>query len=320
MDNLGPYITYGDLLLELSDGGSPRVRRTFVTLTNKVANLSGDLFDYSVAPGVPAPQIGDVIEQAGFTEIVTEILTIPSRLRVEHTGSLNGIANGSVALLHADSMPRRRGEGLVRDAMARIDLDTGQFFNRRTGKFELEGNNSPLLHLMVPIIEVTQLLINGTDLELFEGEDYDFIAYKGRAEPQDDRRNPKIKLNVRNDSIFSGVFTNRVFLKDTRTTVEGSFGYLEPDGSTPRLIQKAVKRLVVRDLENPTASDAASSSRGGLRRLKVDLHEKEFFELRNTSNAFQPSDDQEYNHIVAHFRRPLIASGSFRELGVEGYA
>jgi hypothetical protein len=316
MDNTGPYISYADLLLELADGESPRVKKSLLTLGTKTADVGGDLFEYSVAVGQPTPLIGDVLEQAGFTTTIKELLTSPLRLRIDQTGVLNLLASGTANLLHSDSVSKRRAESLIQDAMNKIDLDTGQFFNKRTGTFWMEGNNSHILHLGLPIIDITKLLINNSAAELKEGDDYDFVAFKGRAEPQDDRRNPRIKLNVRNDSIFSGVLTNRVFVVDTRTRIEGSFGFLEPNGSTPRLIQRATKRLVVRDIENPIASDAATSSRGGLRRIKVDLHEKEFFELRGTNRASVPSDDQEYNQIVMTYRRPILVGGSFKELGV----
>ncbi|MEZ4871288.1 MAG: hypothetical protein R2827_03375 [Bdellovibrionales bacterium] len=197
--------------------------------------------------------------------------------------------------------------------MAKIDRDTGQFFNLRSGIFQIEGSNSPILFFNVPIIEIRELKINGTDQVLIEGRDYDFLALKGRIQPQDDRWNPRIKLNTRTDNIFSGVFTNRIFLKDTFTEIDGDFGFLEPDGSTPPLIKRAAQILVIEEIENPISSSASNPTTGSLKRLKIDLHEQEFFEPKDQNQAFGASANDEYNRIVAQYKRPLLIGGSFRE-------
>jgi len=314
MDNTGNYIEYADLLLELSIAGNPKVKKSSITLSSKTIDVSGDIYNFVVAGADPVPLVGDVISQAGFPDCIIEILASPDRLRIVKTGAENPIANGTANLLHSDDIPKATGNKLILEAMELIDRHTGRFFNKRTGVFKVEGNNSHMMHFDVPIIEITKLIINDTSTELLEGEDKDFEAFKGRAQPQDDRWNPKIKINIRTDSIFSGVFTNRVFLKDTRTEITGSFGFLEPDGSTPILVQKATKLIAFDLIAKLGSTKAAGTSAGTLRRVKVDLHEKEFFEDRGINRGFQATGNKEVNNILAIYKRPFLVSGSFKIL------
>lgn len=317
MDNTGLYVTYAELLLELARGKSAKVKVSLITLANKTVDPLGDLYDFTVASGDPAPKIGDIIEQPGYTDCVKEILTTPDRVRIQKTGTENSIQNGPAQLLHSDEVTKSRGEALLRLSMARIDRETGQFFNKRSGVFQFEGNNSPVLFLNVPIIEIRSLKINSTEQELVEGKLHDFIALKGRAEPQDDRWNPRIKLNTRTDNIFSGAFTNRVFLKDTFTEIDGDFGFLEADGSTPLLIKEAALIDVIETVENPSAQTSGEATTGSLKRLKIDIHEQEFFEPKGQSQVFQASTNEKFNRIMAQYRRPILIGGSFREISEE---
>jgi hypothetical protein len=300
--------------LELRTGGSTKVKASSLTLSNKLADVGGDLYEYSIASGDPSPQLGDVISQSGYTDGTIELLAAPNRLRIKNTAPNNPIQNGPAQLLHSDEIPKNRGENLINLAMAKIDRETGQFFNRRSGVFQIEGNNSSVLFLNVPIIEIRSLKINGTEQELVEGNLKDFFAMKGRAQPQDDRWNPRIKLNTRTHNIFSGVFSNRVFLKDTFTEIDGDFGFLESSGQTPLLIKEATLIDVIDAIESPTAKNSGTPTTGSLKRLKVDLHEQEFFESKGQTQAFQASTNETFNRIMAQYRRPILIGGSFTEV------
>lgn len=130
-----------------------------------------------------------------------------------------------------------------------IDFHTGQFFNEQSLTLKLDGQGGRILHLTIPIIELTKLEINDSGQP--EDISNDVIVYDGRGFPQDDRRNPKIALTAGKRSIFAGaVNPRRVFLRGYRNQLlEGKFGFVEPDGSTPARIQRAVLRLVVREIE-----------------------------------------------------------------------
>jgi len=317
VDNTGPYLTYGELLCALATGGSPLVSKIKITLSNKVVDAGGDIYDFvKVTAGDPDPVVGDVIEQLGFGSCIIEFPT-PTTVRIELTGAANLIVNGPANNLHSDTIPKHRGNAIIQESMDFIDEFTGQFFNLRAAIVRLEGNNTPTMWLPVPIIEIRELVINSTSNALVEGEDNDFVAFKGRSRPQDDRRNPRIKLNVGSgrDNIFSGALTNRVFVKETLTKIDGDFGFLEENGSTPSLIKRATELLSIIQINSPTAQ-ATSSSTGPLKRLKIDLHEQEFFELKDSTARGSLSGNSEVDRILAKYQAPIRIDGSIEETPV----
>ncbi len=316
-NNKGQYVTYGQLLEEYRVAGNSKVTSTDVTLSNKAVDAGGDIYDINVATA----KVGDVISQAGETDCVIETFSGPDKVRLEKTGAEQLIVNGGSFLLHSDEVTKKRAQDSIQTSMDFIDEKTRQFFNCRTfddtNPVKIEGRNSPTLFLGVPIIQIDKLLINSTDTELTEGEDFDFVVYNSRSRPQDDRRNPMIKLNVGRgrDSIFIGV-TNRLFIRATLTHIEGSFGFLEPNGSTPLLIQRATLKLVFKQLENPLGSSdtIGGSNVGPRKRLKVDLHEEEFFELKDVTSAASLSGDSEVDRIISTYRSVIGMGGSFKTL------
>lgn len=130
-----------------------------------------------------------------------------------------------------------------------VDFHTGQFFNEQALTLKLDGEGGRMLHLSIPIIDLTKLQINDSGQD--EDITSDVIIYNGRGFPSDDRRNPKIALTAGKRSIFAGsVNPRRIFLRGYRNQLmEGTFGFVEPDGSTPLRIQRAILRLVVMEIE-----------------------------------------------------------------------
>lgn len=323
-DNTGNYVEFEELIAELFEDGNSKVTSADTTLSAKTVDPGGDIYTYSGG----TPQLNDVVYQGGEIGLV---IGFPSgtQLQVKATGAANTIVNGPAKLLRSSQLTKRRATDLITKNMQFVDRATRNFFNKRTGVFDLEGDNSPTLWLPVPIIEIEKILINSTDTELFDGEDKDFVAFKGRQSPADDRKNPMIKLGMgrSRDSIFNGSITTRIFARGTVTKVHGSFGYLEPDGSTPAPIKDAMKMLIFEELNKPNSNQGASNqqSAGPLRRIKVDLHEKEFF--ANTSAESDKkavlSGIHAVDVILAQYKSPMIVSGSiprFQDVQRRGYA
>jgi hypothetical protein len=131
-----------------------------------------------------------------------------------------------------------------------IDRATRQWFNPRVYVAELDGTDSDALHLGVPIIAIQSLQINnsGVDLNPQYYKVYSAIGYR------DDRRNPRIKLTMDNaqPSIFNAFDNGRIFRKGRQNQiVKGIFGFVEADGSTPKLIKRALTKLVVEKITRP---------------------------------------------------------------------
>lgn len=310
MDNTGNYVEYDELIAELFEDGSSLVSNETTTLSAKVVDSGGDIYTFSGG----TPQINDVLYQGGEIAV---IIGQPSgtQIQINKTGAENAIVNGSAKFLRSARLTKRRATGLINSHMQFIDRATRNFFNKRSGTFHIEGDNGPTLYLPVPIIEITSMKLNSSDIVLTEGEDNDFVAFSGRQSPTDDRKNPMIKLNVGRgrSSIFQGI-TNRIFARHTLTEIIGSFGYLEPDGSTPEPIKRAMKLLIFKELNVPLSSTGSTGTTqaGPLRRLKVDLHEQEFFAsgVAERDKKSHLSGIHEVDVILAQYKSPIIVSGS----------
>ena len=140
-----------------------------------------------------------------------------------------------------------------------IERFTRQWFRPIPTEFFLDGSDSDALHLPVPIISLDELRINNEedplDVRLYK-------VYSGNLLP-DDRKNPRIKLtdtfaNRRN------IFTHphrqqRIFRKGRQNQfLKGTFGYVEPDGTPPALIQRALLKLVIEKLGTPLVEDTSN--------------------------------------------------------------
>ena len=198
---------------------------------------------------------------------------------------------------------------------AQIDTWTGQWFNAREIEVTVEGRNSNILLLGIPIISISQIRINH-HLPDNAGDLYTtfdrFQIFKSRDYP-DDRRNPRIKLVSNRYSIYYSY--GRAFMRALYTTIDGIFGFIEKDGTTPLPIQRACLKLVLRDLKNPLLTEVTEAG-GGLgpkKREKTDMHEIEYFESSQSTiskDRGTVSGDPEIDRILSYYRKPIGVGGS----------
>ncbi len=136
-----------------------------------------------------------------------------------------------------------------------IERACRQWFVPRALTLEVDGTNSDALHFGVPIISVEYLRVNGEDTDL----DTDLYEVYSEITYPDNRRNPRIKLvGTDRTSIFSGPSGNGQlkFRKGRKNqVVKGVFGYTEDDGSVPKLIKRALLKLVIEKLTNPVLTN-----------------------------------------------------------------
>lgn len=142
-----------------------------------------------------------------------------------------------------------------------IERATRNFFRPVPMEFYLDGPGSDTIFLPVPIISLESLRLNGSDEPLETGR---YRVYSSRA-IQDDRGNPRIKLidqwgNDR-DIYTAPDRSQRSIFRTGRQNqyIKGVFGYVEPDGSPPELIKRALLKLVLRDLGRPLVGGGAGS-------------------------------------------------------------
>lgn len=131
-----------------------------------------------------------------------------------------------------------------------------QWFVPKSMILEVDGNDSDTLFFGVPIISVDYLRINGSPDDLLA---ILYKVYSGRSPMQDDRRNPRIALTRSNEwmDIYTAplVCGEPKFKKGRKNqVVKGIFGFTEEDGGTPKLIKRALTKLVVEKLTTPIYS------------------------------------------------------------------
>ena len=141
-----------------------------------------------------------------------------------------------------------------------LDRSCRQWFHPRSLTFKFDGDDSDTVHFGVPIISVDYLKINDSS----EALGADFYKVYNRS-PMGDRRNPKVRL------VRSTYLTDRIaasyyqkgstwFIKGYQNQeIKGKFGFVEEDSSTPRLIKRALLKLVAEKLTNPIYTAAGAT-------------------------------------------------------------
>jgi hypothetical protein len=295
MDNTGAYLTYQELFDKMFPSSLVSYK-SFLTLSTKVGNV----FEYTGSSFVL--QQGDIVTQGEFASEVTALQTTPTRLTLADG---TNFANGS-AKVYRTSYGVSEWTAYRSLAMQQIDLITGQWFNKRSfsgaSALKFEGNNTYILHFPVPIIEIVSLKLNDSADVM---DSTQFEVFKSRTLP-DDRRNPRLKIKD-SASIFSygaSQYFDGIFYQGRSQTIEGAFGFLEADGSTPEGIKWCTARLVTRE---------ALRSPGNIFTLpikseKTDLHEIEYDVgpnvQRNPIHGMWTGDD-EIDRVLRMYKCPL---------------
>lgn len=205
-------------------------------------------------------------------------------------------------------------------AMQTIDRGTGQWFNSRALTIAFEGKNSNVLMLGVPILEIDEIKLNG---ESVPTPLVNFVIFNSRTYP-DDRRNPRIKIMRKERNIYTDTI-HKSFHRGAITQIIGKFGFLEQDGSTPLLIQRATLKLAIKYATTDLVNDVAQAGTGPMKRERTDLHEVEYFEP--SADAVQVGSgftgDDEVDKIISMYRAPVGIGGSILDTAkietVEGF-
>lgn len=198
-----------------------------------------------------------------------------------------------------------------------IDHFTGQWFYAREMELHLDGRGTFTLHLDIPIVEVTRVAIDywaddssTTDINLDDLEIYDRHVRLGMLKP-DDRQCPKIVLRQASNTMkrvqpgWGGVFPKG----QQNVLIAGTFGYTEPDGSTPLLIREACRRMVKRDLL-AIASSGSGGPSGPVKREKTREQEVEYADANKSALQGVYTGDPAIDMILVRFRRPFAVGSA----------
>jgi hypothetical protein len=195
-----------------------------------------------------------------------------------------------------------------------VEMITGQVFREITpGELTFDGNNSHILHFNLPLITINSVKVNSGDTAL---ETTEFTAFTGRQKPQDDRRNPKIKLKNVRESVYQSLRVSK-FLKGYDQKVDATWGFLDENGNAPAGLKAAVIELVLFDLFDYFDQQSNASILSAMKREKTDDHEIEYQPVEDAKAlwSFIPKDIQD---MLALYRRPWKISAPQRIIYPEG--
>lgn len=199
-----------------------------------------------------------------------------------------------------------------------IDHYCRQWFEPREMTWDRDGNGTTLMQLPVPIISLESLYVNRDFDNALDVSRYKVYAGRGGGEG-DDRKNPRIKILTTSNSIFdgtgdldSGGLIFQVGEKNQRLV--GTFGYVEPDGSTPRPVALALLKLVVRSARAGLLGNTSSLPTGPVIEEETDRHRKKYADTVGAGGTASTSGDPEVDMFLAAFRGPLLI-GAPRSMG-----
>lgn len=202
-----------------------------------------------------------------------------------------------------------RLQTLIALASRYVERMTGRFFEPRPQELRLDGTGGRALLLGQPIVGIERVAIDSNpfspadlpiDVSVFRV--YNRHLSQGLLLP-DDRDNPKLELFHRESR-----FGNLVWPKGQQNvTVQGVFGYTEPDGSptgrTPELIRRAAALLVMRELPLLGNVDAREDAQRRYRLTSERTRDQSYtLEALRVQGAF--TGDPEIDNILQAFQRP----------------
>lgn len=188
-----------------------------------------------------------------------------------------------------------------------IEQLTGQiFYVSSPGELVFDGNDATLMHFNIPIVTLNSIKVNGGSVALASDE---FRAFTGRAQPQDDRRNPKIQLTPVRSSIYRDI--SAVFIKGLDQLIDADWGFVEDDGlggyRAPLPIKHAIIELVTLDLQDyftKSTTGGTALPLTSVRRERTDGHEIEYQQVTDARVVWSmlPSGIVD---TLALYRRPM---------------
>ena len=192
---------------------------------------------------------------------------------------------------------------------------TRRFFVRRDGTLDIDGTDAPRLWLPFPVVSLDQdNTALPVEVSIGEGDplepqlyDVNDGAWEGEDDPRDD---PFIEHS--NDSTGTVVSTPPRTYNAARwpygvrnVHVTASWGYLEPDGAVPPLVQHALARLcVLNSAPNDDLSAVEDRRRGALLSESV---EGRSYQLASHAISGGLTLDREIDQILRSYKRPPAA-------------
>lgn len=198
-----------------------------------------------------------------------------------------------------------------------IERATRQWFVPRAMTLTFDGHDGDTVFFGVPVISVSSVKINGRDDAL---DTTYYKVYNNRSGFPDDRKNPKLSLQRGSDrNVFAGpiLLDGPMRFRKGRMnqTIVGVFGYVEADGTTPKLIKRALMKLVLEKLQKPLYSSGGGADPPAIVSSVIEEEETDGHRIRygkpgggtvaSKNGLSGMTDDPEVLNIIKLYRAPI---------------
>ena len=154
-----------------------------------------------------------------------------------------GIADLRAEGVTEEQMTDEQASQLIDLVCGYIDRVTGQWFEPRRKTVKLDGRGGQVLKLPVFLINSDEIRVDDIPID-------DYVLFN-RISPEDDRNYPKIYRRTKWPRGIQNI------------QIDGEWGYIEEDGTTPLLIKRAAIKLCLYNF--PALGDAEAQEEKDLR-------------------------------------------------------
>lgn len=176
-----------------------------------------------------------------------------------------------------------RVESLIDMAEQYFEKMTGQHFYEKTMTMTLYSRDSKRLFLPVHIITCDSITIEGETI------DPEYYEVYNRYMP-DDRENPKIVFDFK-------------IKEGHKVEIDGSFGYVQEDKTTPEPVKYAIKKLVIHEVPILTDTDGQEAKKRG--RIISEKNDKYEYELSELNLREDLTGDPEIDTRIINYQAPI---------------
>lgn len=213
-------------------------------------------------------------------------------------------------------VPSTINDGIIEDRLeywqAIIERYCRQWFESRLHTLKMKGNDAHTLLLPMALVDTTGLKVYLNEDTSPLGSDVYEVGVDKNFHL--DRHNPRIILK-RDPDFYSRILTRSwIFSSRYMQQIEGNFGYVEDDGSTPLPIVRALAKLVVLDLKSgETFWDGGGSGiwpgpGGPIKKETTDGHSIEYgvSDKQGFTTGIDPLiPDREAKAILTRYMAPI---------------
>jgi hypothetical protein len=201
-------------------------------------------------------------------------------------------------------------EDLILKWQGIIEKELQQWFESRDKTIELKGSGTRILHLFIPIIDITELYLNEDTVAL---DPTFYRAYKTADVYPDDRPNPKIELISDSGSIYtslSGIFeTNKI------QKLIGQFGYVDNTGNTPEAVKHALILVVTDHMGSKYITDPVFKKMATASKVVQEKLDKYSYKLSDAATSGRGLEARLYS-VLGNREAAILLTTFFRPIAV----